>query len=151
MACNTFSCCPLIHRRLRSTKDGPAWRTISATSRGGRFMRSGAALLVDGASTHPVDWLLRRGVGSKDVDRSSFLPGRDDRATPESSGGRRLLPVDESRSSVEAYEDGCACVPGRHVVRPDGRRARFRSARWDQGRCAIGCRETASPWACDEA
>src|SRR6266496_306219 len=117
MASNTFSCCPLIHRRLRSTNDCPAQRTISATSRGGRFMRSGSALLVDGSSTHPVDWRLRRGVGSKGANRSSFLPGHDDRATPESYGGRRLLPVDESRSSVEGCEDGCVCVPGRHIVR----------------------------------
>src|ERR1700730_5256970 len=39
MASNTFSCCPLIHLRLRPMKDWPAQRTISATSRGGRLIR----------------------------------------------------------------------------------------------------------------
>src|SRR5437588_360180 len=39
MASNTFSCCPLIHLRLRSTKDCPTLRTMSATSRGGRMTR----------------------------------------------------------------------------------------------------------------
>ena len=41
MADNTFSCWRLIHLRLRSTNDGPAERTISATSSGGRVMLAG--------------------------------------------------------------------------------------------------------------
>ena len=49
MTSNTFSCWPLIHLRLRSTKDCPAQQTMSATSRGGGFMRSAAVLLLLGS------------------------------------------------------------------------------------------------------
>ena len=76
-------------------------------------MCAGSALLVHGSSTHPVDWRLRRDAGSKGADRSLFLPGHDGLATPESSGGRRLLPVDESRSSVDYSAPGIgATMPG---------------------------------------
>src|SRR5208282_4273239 len=50
-----FSCWPLIHLRLCSMKDCPAQRTMSATSRGGRFMRSVSALLLLGWGAHPAD------------------------------------------------------------------------------------------------
>src|SRR5258708_20052317 len=46
MASNTFSCCPLIHLRLRSTKDCPPLQTMSPTSREARFMLSLLAFLL---------------------------------------------------------------------------------------------------------
>src|SRR3982074_675688 len=55
MASNNFSWCPLIHLRLRSMKGCPAQRTTSATSTGGRFMRSESAPPLLGSGAHPAD------------------------------------------------------------------------------------------------
>jgi hypothetical protein len=46
IASNTFRCCQLIHLRLRSIKDSPAQRTMSAISSSGRLMSCACVLLV---------------------------------------------------------------------------------------------------------
>jgi len=105
----------LIHLRLRSMKDCPAQRTMSATSRGGAFMRS---VSVSFSSDRKC---IQRTAGGAEMTPGE-MPNRW--SSPRGPMTRAHLDVRGPGAGFErwvansdaGYEDGCACVQSQRVV-----------------------------------
>src|ERR1035441_1458137 len=118
IAVSTFSCCPLIHLRLRSMKPCPAWRTMSAISSGDRLIRWVSLLRMLRTAAYRADWRLRSGACWKGADRSWSLRDRDGRAGSGWCAGRHLLRADASQSNDVVYADESAYAPGQREPQP---------------------------------
>jgi hypothetical protein len=96
---------------------------------------------------HPVDWRLRRGVAARGADKSWSL--RD--AVSEQDLDRAQIGTALQQMRREAMTQSMwmnLYAPGQREARPVGRR--YTAPWWlqDDLPYAIGCRETASLWAC---
>src|SRR5271167_4135448 len=109
MARSTFWCTQWIQLRLLAMKCSPCARTMSATSRCGRFIFSVASEIVardpgSRSAVGRVDWERSADACATDANRRGCVRGWNDRVKAGWYGGRFRFPANELRS----YASDCA-------------------------------------------